>query len=200
MNKSVAAEFQKILSRHFNFENEKIAWETFDSEWKKAEILYQDLVLPEEKGLLSDIHNELSDIIIHMPGKAGSPKAIDWDKWMDDDEYLKFLISREILSLPLSSLAYHKVLQESIGSGTFKRPYEDSDSFRLEICRFLSGFISGEDMKKYRVFRFVQLHPEGVKKEIIQRGLSLQEAMNAAIAFVEGDIIPEETPLFEEDI
>lgn len=110
MNRGVAVEFQKILSRHFNFEKEKIVWEAFDAEWKKAEILYQDLVLPEEKGLLGDIHNELSDIIIHMPGKAGSPKEIDWDKWMDDDEYLKFLISREILSFPLYRLAYRKAL------------------------------------------------------------------------------------------
>nr|BFD67003.1 hypothetical protein HAGR004_20250 [Bdellovibrio sp. HAGR004] len=200
MNASVTVAFQMIISRHFNFKDEKIAWEAFDSEWKKAEMLYQDLMLPEEKSLLGDILSELSDVIIHMPGDAGRPKTIDWAKWMDDDEYLKFLISKEALGLPLSGMAYQTALQASIGSGFFKRPYKDSELFRLEIGRFLKGFVSGDDKKKYRIFKFVQLHPEGREKVIVQRGLSLQEAMNAAITVFDGDIIPEETPFFEEDV
>lgn len=142
MNVNVVAEFQKIISRSFNFKNKVIYCEDFDSEWTKVEVQYQHLLLPDEKGLLKDIHSELRDIIVHMPGEVKNPKVIDWVQWMDDDEYLKFLISREALCFSLNRLDFQKALKASIGSGVFRRPYKDSEAFRLEICRFLKGFVS----------------------------------------------------------
>lgn len=140
MNTTVIEEFQKIISQYFNVNNEKIVWEDFDSEWKKIENRYQDLISLQEKDLLKDIHEELNDIISHMPGVVGNSEIIDWRKWTDDDEYLKFLISRESLRLPLSSKVYREILRHSIKSSVFKRPYEDIESFRSEIFRFLSGY------------------------------------------------------------
>ncbi|MNK07401.1 hypothetical protein D3C87_253150 [compost metagenome] len=130
-----------------------------------------------------------------MPGSK-SPSIVDWNEWGEDDEFLRFLISREAIGLPLSRDSCLEAVKDAIKEVSFKRPYLDNSKYGAELYQYLGKYASPVEEKKYRFIEIVYSHPDGKHYKVLQCGLSIQEAIKSSSSYVlDGGL-----PYFEEDI
>lgn len=200
MKADIASEFRNLLNKYFDQKAVSVEWAKLSADWQKAFQLTAHFISNEDRALLDAVLDELHSIVVEMPGLKSSSPAIDWKKWSDDDEFLVFLISRESLCLPMSKDGYLKAARGAVKSGLFSRPFRDESKFISKIRQYLASFVSTSDEKRYRIVKVVQLHPEGKRIEILERGLSIEEAIDKYFGYATDGILSSEIPYFEEDI
>lgn len=200
MKADIASEFKNLLNKYFDPKSALVEWTKLSIDWQKAFELNAHFISNEDRAFLDAVLDEVQSIVVEMPGLKTSSPAVDWKKWSDDDEFLVFLISREALGFPMTKEGYLKASGDAVKSGLFNRPFRDEIKFLSKIHQYLASFVSASDEKKYRIVKIVQLHPGGQRVEILERGLSIEEAMNKSVGYFTDGIVSSETPYFEEDI
>lgn len=200
MKADIALEFRNLLNKYFDHKSALVEWAKLSTDWQKVFQLNARFISNEDRAFLDAVLDEVQSIVVEMPGLKSSSPAVDWKKWSDDDEFLVFLVSREALGFPMSKEGYLKASGGAVKSGLFNRPFRDEIKFISKIQQYLASFLSVTDEKKYRIVKVVYLHPEGKRIEILERGLSIQEAINKSFGYITDGMVSSEIPYFEEDI
>lgn len=139
MNTDLVEVLMDTLDSHFNFSNKMLSWESFNSEWQQAVEQNSSKMTGDEKDFLSNVHKEIEDILIHIPAKGLTTKDLDWKKWIEDDDFLRFMLSKESIRYSMRASDFKKILNDSVKSGYFKRPYTASLEFKERVCSFIES-------------------------------------------------------------
>ncbi|MBX2987050.1 MAG: hypothetical protein KF802_04050 [Bdellovibrionaceae bacterium] len=119
-----------------------MSWEGFERDWREALKSNSSSLSCEERDFLIGIQQEIEDILIHMPAKGVFSKSLDWNKWMQDDDFLRFTLSKEAIQYPLTADIFRRIISSVVKSGVIRRPYKNDDSFRSEVNRYIAASLA----------------------------------------------------------
>lgn len=131
-----------VLEKYFDFSSDKVLGEELRREWREAIVKCSSKVSSQDEEFLTKVLEEIEEIIVHMPGKSMVSKALDWQKWQSEDDFLGYLLLRESLQYPLTASVFENLKKDLQGSGIFERPYRDNKEFQGKIRLFIRKYAS----------------------------------------------------------
>lgn len=142
VNTALTNELTSVLNKHFDFSSNKISWEDLRDDWDFA--IFKNTSTNEEDGaLLTFMFKEIEDVVIHMPGNSAN--TIDWDQWVNDDDFLRYLIVKESLQYSPKPLVFKDIIAHYLKSSFFERPYRNDEAFTQRVRSFIDKHISNID-------------------------------------------------------